>query len=185
MYYEKENNSYSEKWEEINLKRKWFFLFLCLGLFIFFPGCKNIAEINEDHSIDLFNNSNIEDLDTVIDIFTYYDMPEFISDKDMIILGGVSSGEYIEFIVKGEIFNFEHIKLDWDNKKNNLIEKEVLNSIEFLSNQTIIINTFMPEGIPLEKIKWQSKDEKFYEFLIKEYNCEGNKNKYIIEKYNF
>lgn len=44
-------------------------------------------------------------------------MPEHINGKEIIILEGVSSSEYIEFIVKGEISNFQHIKLDWDNKK--------------------------------------------------------------------
>lgn len=74
------------------MKREWIALFLCLGLLIFFPGCKNIFGIDND-------------------------MPEHINGKEIIILEGVSSSEYIEFIVKGEISNFQHIKLDWDNKK--------------------------------------------------------------------
>lgn len=61
-----------------------------------------------------------------------------------------------------------------------MIETEILNSIEYLSNQTIIINTYILEGIPLENLKRQSKYGKNYEFIIKEYNCECNKNKYIV-----
>jgi len=42
-----------------------------------------------------------------------------------------------------------------------------------LQNQTIVIKTYMPEGIPFEKVKWQSKSGKEYELIIAENSLDG------------
>jgi hypothetical protein len=54
-----------------------------------------------------------------------------------------------------------------------LIETEILNKFEQLSNQTLIIKTYIPEGIPIEKVKWKSLSGNEYEFIIGEDGREG------------
>jgi len=102
----------------------------------------------------------------------YYDEPFSLNDKDTIVLHGLNQGEFIEFIVKGEIRNFKHLELKWDETKDELVEKRIINQLDRVSNQTIVIKTYMPEGIPSEKIKWESASGKPYEFLIAEYNLD-------------
>lgn len=118
------------------------------------------------------NNQNI---DSNVTIKGHYEEPESINDKDTIILDGISKGEFIEVIVKGEIKNFKHIKLNWDNDKNILVEEETLNEIDSIKDKTIVINTYMPEGIPTEKLKWVNKNQEIKQFIIGEESKEKDK----------
>jgi len=102
-------------------------------------------------------------------IKVYYEKPLSLLDKNTILLDGLLDGEeYIEVIVIGEIFEFEQIELIWDEKTNELKEKETFNKIEKLANQTLVIKTYQAEGIPSEKIKWKSSSGKIYEYVIQE-----------------
>ncbi|MCX7711463.1 MAG: hypothetical protein N2484_16605 [Clostridia bacterium] len=96
----------------------------------------------------------------------HLEAPKSMNDMGSLILKGTSTGEFIEIIVKGEIFDFRHCRVEWDNQKNDVVEKEVLNKLDLVKNQTIIIQTYMPEGIPMEKIKWKGASGKDYEFVI-------------------
>ncbi len=116
------------------------------------------------------SNQNEINKDTIskVIIKRYYSEPASITDENTIILEGLSEGEFIEFVIEGEIVNFQHVRLMWKENQSNLEEVEVLNRIDKLDNQTIVIKTYIPEGIPLEKIKWQSISGKNYEFVIVE-----------------
>jgi hypothetical protein len=105
----------------------------------------------------------------------YYDEPSSISDKETVMLKGVSKGEFVEISVQGEIRDFEHLRLEWDGTKNDLVEKDTLNKLDKLTDQIIVISTYIPEGIPSEKIKWKSVNGKSYEYIIKEHSL-GDKN---------
>ena len=98
-----------------------------------------------------------------------YEKPESFSNSNTIVLDGLLEGqEYIEVVVKGEIFDFEQIELIWNEDKNALEEKQSVNKIEKITNQTLVIKTMQPEGIPTEKIKWKSKSGEVYEYIIQE-----------------
>jgi len=72
----------------------------------------------------------------------------------------LSSGEYIEVIIEGTIKNFQHVELECDNETKELAEKRVIHHVDRLENQTVVIKTYMPEGIPQEKITWKSPSGK-------------------------
>ena len=96
-----------------------------------------------------------------------YEKPLSLKDENTVFLEGLAEGEeYIEMTVRGEIFDFEQIKLEWD--ENDIKEKETVRKIEKLKDQTIVIKTYQPEGIPVEKIKWKSRSGKTYEYIISE-----------------
>jgi len=99
-------------------------------------------------------------------INTYYEEPDSLKDKNTIILNGLMEGEFIEFIVEGEIKDFKHVELVWDEKENALVEKSIINKFDKLTNQTIVIKTYLPDGIPSEKIVWKTLSGKTYEFVI-------------------
>ena len=98
----------------------------------------------------------------------YYEEPESLHDKETVILQGVLAGEFLEVEVQGTIKDFEVVRLEWDDQKNELAEKEVIHRIEILNDQTLVIKTYMPEGIPSEKLKWESLSGKQYEFIVSE-----------------
>jgi|BioPla2DNA2_1021312.scaffolds.fasta_scaffold16465_3 hypothetical protein len=96
-----------------------------------------------------------------------YEKPLSLKDENTVFLEGLAEGEeYIEMTVRGEIFDFEQVKLEWD--ENDIKEKETVRKIEKLKDQTIVIKTYQPEGIPVEKIKWKSRSGKTYEYIISE-----------------
>lgn len=114
------------------------------------------------------NSKNNKTLESKVTIKGYYKEPASLKDTDTIILNGVSEGEFVEIVVEGEITDFEHVKLEWDESQTSVKEKETLKSFDRLINQTIVIKTYIPEGIPLEKIKWKSSLGKTYEYTILE-----------------
>ncbi len=110
----------------------------------------------------------------------YYTKPLSLHKKNTTIIKGVSEGEFIEIRIQGYIKDFEHIKLKIGNS-GNLNETETLNNFEELSNQTIIINSSIPEGMPMEKIKWKSFSNKIYEFIITENGKDGTQVEFNLD----
>lgn len=98
----------------------------------------------------------------------YYEEPESIRSKETIVLKGVLEGEFIEVKVNGTIKDFMLVRLEWDGIKNDVVEKEVVHRIGILKDKTLVIKTYMPEGIPSERLKWKSLSGKQYEFTIAE-----------------
>ena len=101
-------------------------------------------------------------------INTYHEEPTSLKDKNTIILDGLMKGEFVEIVVDGEIKDFKHVELKWDDKQNTLIETRIINKFDKLTNQTVVIKTYLPEGIPSEKIKWDTISGKSFEFIIAE-----------------
>jgi hypothetical protein len=144
--------------------KNWMFILVIILLLV--VGCSNN------------NNSANKTLENIVTIKGYYEEPESLKDKQTIIINGVSAGEFVEIVIDGEITDFEHVKLEWDEKQSILLEKETLKRFDKLTNQTLVIKTYMPEGIPSEKVKWNSLSGKTYEYTIKEYSAKdaGNEN---------
>jgi len=108
-------------------------------------------------------------------INTYFEEPDSMKDKSTRVLNGLMGGEFIEVIVEGEIKDFKHIELVWDEKQNALIEKGIINKLDQLANQTIVIKTYMPDGIPSEKLVWKTISGESNEFVIRNDSKEEKK----------
>ena len=113
-----------------------------------------------------------EDATTKVDenkviIKHYYEKPASFQDKNTTMLKGVSEGEYIEIRILGSIKDFEHITLEMNNS-GDIQDGETLHTFKQLTDQTLIINSSIPEGIPMEKIKWKSLSNKEYQYVINE-----------------
>lgn len=105
-----------------------------------------------------------------VSINGFYNTPESMDDENTIVLDGLVTGEFVEIVIDGEIKNFKHIKVIYDGDKNEFIRKEVINSFDTLKDKTIVIRTYMPDGIPSEVICWQDETGKENEYFIREYN---------------
>jgi len=138
-------------------------------------GCTNNDASHYDMKTDIsYQNQNDK---TRVVIKGYYDEPDSIRDKKTVIFEGISEGEFVEILVQGEIKDFEYVSLEWDESRNDLVEKETLNRFDKVTNQVIVIKTYMPEGIPSEKVKWKSMNGKTYEYIIREYSLGDENNK--------
>ena len=142
-----------------------FVLFLAISL----SGCSTNPTNEKPISEPVASSSAVANKQEVVTIKAYYEKPVSLQDKNTILLDGLVKGEeYIEVIVIGEIFEFEQIELSWEEKTNELKEKNTFKKIEKLSNQTLVIKTYQAETIPGEKIKWKSRSGKSYEYVIQE-----------------
>ena len=107
--------------------------------------------------------------------------PLSLQKKSTIFLKGVATGsEYVEFVIKGKIFDLKQIELAWDEKSNVIVEKRVVKTISRLNNQVVVIKTVEPEGIPIEKVTWKSETGKKYEYVISYNGVEGSSKYFII-----
>jgi|SRR5690554_2884272 len=106
-------------------------------------------------------------IESIVTIRGYYNEPESLNNKNTIVLKGIQDGEFVEVVVAGLILDFQLIRMDWDDNQSNLIDKEVIHKISELKDNTVVIKTYMPEGIPSEKITWKSMTGKEYEFIIR------------------
>ena len=143
--------------------KKYAMIFI-LFITIVMTGCNNNEIVNED----------VDNQKSKVTIEGYYNEPNSLMDKETILLEGLQTGEFLEIIIYGEIKNFEHIRVEYDDETNTFKEVEVLNSYDELSNKTIVIKTYMPEGIPSELIKWESNLGEDYQFYIREIDLSDN-----------
>lgn len=137
-------------------------------------GCTNNNAADSAGGAGIYNQEENDKSQVIIK--GYYDQPSSIKSKETVVLKGVSEGEFVEILVQGEIRDFEHLRLEWDAAKNTLLEKDTLNKFDKLTNQIIVISTYIPEGIPAEKIKWKSVNGKSYEYIIQEYSLDDKNN---------
>ena len=139
-------------------------IILSLLIMILLLGCNDVNPSDTE-------SENMEASDVIIN--TYYEEPLSLANDETIILKGLSDGEFVEVIVKGEISDFELIELKWDEEKNDVVEAGVIHSLNQIKDKTIVIKTYAPEGIPFEKIKWKTLDGEIHEYIIAEYNLRG------------
>ena len=123
----------------------------------------------------LTTNIYCDDIKSTVKITGYYKQPKSFYSSDTIILQSSDTGEYVEIIVDGTIIDFEVISFD------DRSQKMKLNKVQ---NNTIILITNQPEGIPQEIIKWKDLSGKYFEYLIQDYNTGIVKSQSHIYKIN-
>lgn len=89
-----------------------------------------------------------------------------VEDYKEIRIKGLGSGEYLRAEVIGSIYDFQLIKLEWNDETNKFTEGKVLEELEEVRNKTIYIETYLPCGMPTEKIKWKDATGKTHEFIL-------------------
>jgi len=155
-------------------------IIIILFILLVLVSCGKIPESSQTSSDTTQTSSNATQVKTnektTVTITEYYEEPQSIKDKSAMILGDLSSSEYVEMIVQGKITDFQLINVEFDSTNNVLIEKEITKQIADLENATIVLRTSLPEGIPVEKIKWKSATGKVYEYLIVDYGMADKNN---------
>ncbi len=117
-------------------------LFLSICISVVLLGCNPIAE-------EVSPKANVI-------ITAYYEAPDSYYMKDTIKYeSAYFSGEYIEFDIYGHIYDVQIVELDWDEEKKQLIEKSIIKHIGNIEDQKLVLNTYEPEGMPIERVKWK------------------------------
>ncbi|TCT17175.1 hypothetical protein EDC18_101473 [Natranaerovirga pectinivora] len=112
-------------------------------------------------------------------IKSYYEKPASLDDESTILIKGLLEGEeYIEIIINGEIRDFEQYSLIWSG--NDIEEDELITHYERIQDKIVVIKTYQPEGIPMEKIKWKNILGDEYEYIIQERALGPNSNTTLI-----
>lgn len=141
--------------------KKKLLLFLVAGVVFMSAACVDSEQQNEKR----------DEVPGEVTVNVYDKKPDSLNDKHTILLSGVMEGdEYIEAVVTGEVFDFEHVALIWDEDKNDVVEQEVIKKYDKLRDQIIVIKTYQPEGIPSEKIKWKNAKGEISEYIIAQKN---------------
>jgi hypothetical protein len=81
-------------------------------------------------------------------------------------ISGTGSNEFVKVIVFGSIYSFELLEIIWDDNLESS-DYRVLESIDFVRNKEIVIETTLPEGIPGEMIRWKDEEGNTYEQYLK------------------
>ncbi|MFZ5967834.1 MAG: hypothetical protein ACOYVK_11760 [Bacillota bacterium] len=89
-----------------------------------------------------------------------------VESYDKVKLNGLGSGETLEIQVIGSIYNFQLLEVKYDKERNAFVESRVLYNLEEVRNQSVIIETYLPEGMPVEKIKWTDEKGDIHEDLL-------------------
>jgi hypothetical protein len=87
-------------------------------------------------------------------------------------LQGPSGEDYIVVVVEGEIYNFQLVELTYNADTGMMEEVSIIHQIDYVTDQSVVINTAWACGMPQEKIKWQSVSGNVYEWVIQTYGDE-------------
>lgn len=91
---------------------------------------------------------------------------DLVENYEEIQINGLGNGEYFKAEVIGSIYDFQLIKLEWDDTANKFVEVKVLHELDEVRNQTVYIETYLPCGMPSEKIKWRDSNGNIHEILL-------------------
>jgi len=120
---------------------------------------------------------------TTISVKVTNQKPPSLKKANTVLLKGIADAElYVEFVIKGEIFDFKQIELAFNSKTAETFDKRTVKTISYLKDQTVVIHTVEPEGIPIERVTWKSKTGRVYEYTISYNGYEGldGSSKYFI-----
>jgi len=89
-----------------------------------------------------------------------------VKSYDKVKVKGLGSGETVEIQVIGSIYNFQLLEVKYDEEEHDFVEIKVLYDLEEVRNQLVVIETYLPEGGPVEKIKWTDEKGDIHEVLL-------------------
>ncbi|MBN2853341.1 MAG: hypothetical protein JXQ23_11460 [Clostridia bacterium] len=93
-------------------------------------------------------------IDQIIEEYSYADMK------------GTGQEEFYKVEIAGTVYDFSLFKVTYDESTEEFSEGELIQSLGTISNMIVMIETTIPEGLPMEKIKWKDENGNESEILI-------------------
>ncbi|WP_113673152.1 hypothetical protein [Vallitalea guaymasensis] len=91
---------------------------------------------------------------------------QMVESYEKLQIKGLGEGEYFKAEVIGSIYDFQLIELKWNDETDKLDEVRVIDELEKVRNQAVYIETYLPCGIPSEKIKWKDSKGDTHEIYL-------------------
>lgn len=91
---------------------------------------------------------------------------QMVESYEKIQIKGLGEGEHFKAEVIGSIYDFQLIELKWNDETDKLDEVRVIDELEEVRNQAVYIETYLPCGIPSEKIKWKDSNGDTHEIYL-------------------
>ena len=96
-------------------------------------------------------SKTINGQESKVTVYHYYQKPQSLINETATFYKGFSEGEYLEFVFLGKFSKLDHIQLEFED---DYTEIEILKNFENLENTTIVVETYLTEGIAFKKFKW-------------------------------
>lgn len=95
-----------------------------------------------------------------------YNSDSIVENYEEVWIKGLGDGEYFKVEVIGSIYDFQLIKLEWNDESKKFKEVKVIHELDEVRNQTVYIETYLPCGMPSEKIKWKDSEGHIHEIYL-------------------
>lgn len=105
---------------------------------------------------------------TMVKLSPCYKTPASLKHQDTLHIQGLGYGEYVDLKVMGTIQNVRLVQLVYNETNDTFEEFMTIATIPTVSNQSLVISTYFPCGIPQEKLIWESLSGKEDCFIIAE-----------------
>lgn len=84
-------------------------------------------------------------------------VPDSLKNEDTIFLASPSyRGEYLVLQVRGLILDFRYSEVEFVDEFSDLSEVHLIAAVDSISDQTVVIDSYMSCGIPSEQVSWTS-----------------------------
>ena len=142
-------------------------LILISGLF---TGCRGVSKVEEREPSNQALQVEKETVEegirnekqkTKVYVEEYSSMPPSRSNSNTLFFKGIGEGEYLELKVDGEITNLRSVQVEFSENEGGeftFIDKEVIIHADKVENQTVIIETVFPCGIPSTNVRWDDEE---------------------------
>jgi len=91
---------------------------------------------------------------------------ELVEEYEEVDIKGLREGEILEVEVIGSIYDFQLVELAWDDETNDFYEVQIISELKEVRNTAVYIESYLPCGMPSEKIKWKDLDGEEYEVYL-------------------
>lgn len=136
-----------------------------------FTGCNHVSKVEElersNQALQVEkrrleeDNTRNEDQKTRVYVEEYGSMPPSRNDPNTLFFKGIGEGEYLELKVEGKITNLRSVRVEFiENEEGefNFVDKEEIIHADKVENQTVIIETVFPCGIPSANVRWDDEE---------------------------
>lgn len=86
---------------------------------------------------------------------------------EQVSIQGTGANEFVKFIVTGTVYNFQLMKINYDDSYMvENAELEMIQHFDVLNNQEVLIETTLSETMPFELVQWNDSDGNIYQAYL-------------------
>lgn len=89
-----------------------------------------------------------------------------IEEYSFLEMKGTGQDEFYKVEIAGTVYDFALYKVSYDETAEEFIEGDMIQSLGTVTNKIVMIETTIPEGLPMEKIKWKDENGNESEILV-------------------